>query len=159
MSPIGSCHNYQFLIKRWRILAKSAGLKIRKFSERDDLPCYEFCSVKDISEARLYVSAGIHGDEPAGTEGLLAWAEKLQAIVEYSSRYLSMSKPMGLTENSRLNSRGNDLNRSWDNREVTISEVIERTEHACFSLAVNLHEDYDMKFTCTNHLRGRNGMI
>ena len=145
MSPIGSCHNYQFLIKRWRILAKSTGLKSRKFSERDDLPCYEFCSVKDISEARLYVSAGIHGDEPAGTEGLLAWAEKNYKLLSNTPLVIyPCLNPWGLTENSRLNSRGNDLNRSWDKSgEVTISEVIERTEHACFSLAVNLHEDYD----------------
>ena len=52
--------------------------------------------------------------------------------------------PWGLIENSRLNVKGKDLNRSWDKSgEVIISEVIKRSEGARFRLAINLHEDYD----------------
>lgn len=126
-------------------MSKETGLKIQKFSNQDGMSCYEVRTVDDISCARLYISAGIHGDEPAGTEGLLQWAENNRKLLSKIPLVLyPCLNPWGLIENSRLNLRGNDLNRSWDKSgEVTISEVIERTEHACFSLAVNLHEDYD----------------
>ena len=145
MSPIGNCHNYQLLIKKWRILAKKAGLKIRKVSEEDGVPFYELCSVKSISQAKLYISAGIHGDEPAGTEGLLHWAENNHELLSKIRLVVyPCLNPWGLIENSRFNVKGNDLNRSWDKcGEVIISEVIKRSEGARFSLAINLHEDYD----------------
>ena len=145
MSQIGSCHNYQFLIKRWRILAKKADLKIRKVSEEDGMPCYELFSLNDILNTQLYVSAGIHGDEPAGTEALLAWAEKNYKLLSKIPLIIyPCLNPWGLIENSRLNVKGKDLNRSWDKSgEVIISEVIKRSEGARFRLAINLHEDYD----------------
>ena len=49
------------------------------------MPCYELCSINDILNAQLYVSAGIHGDEPAGTEALLAWQKK---IISYCRKSL-----------------------------------------------------------------------
>ena len=109
------------------------------------MPCYELCSVNDILNTQLYVSAGIHGDEPAGTEALLAWAEKNYKLLSKIPLVIyPCLNPWGLIENSRLNVKGKDLNRSWDKSgEVIISEVIKRSEGARFSLAINLHEDYD----------------
>jgi len=109
------------------------------------MPCYELCSVNDILNAQFYVSAGIHGDEPAGTEALLAWAEKNYKLLSKIPLIIyPCLNPWGLIENSRLNVKGKDLNRSWDKSgEVIISEVIKRSEGARFRLAINLHEDYD----------------
>ena len=109
------------------------------------MPCYELYSVNDILNTQLYVSAGIHGDEPAGTEALLAWAEKNYKLLSKIPLIIyPCLNPWGLIENSRLNVKGKDLNRSWDKSgEVIISEVIKRSEGARFSLAINLHEDYD----------------
>ena len=109
------------------------------------MPCYELCSVNDILNTQLYVSAGIHGDEPAGTEALLAWAEKNYKLLSKIPLIIyPCLNPWGLIENSRLNVKGKDLNRSWDKYgEVIISEVIKRSEGARFRLAINLHEDYD----------------
>ena len=109
------------------------------------MPCYELCSVNDILNTHLYVSAGIHGDEAAGTEALLAWAEKNYKLLSKIPLIIyPCLNPWGLIENSRLNVKGKDLNRSWDKSgEVIISEVIKRSESARFRLAINLHEDYD----------------
>ena len=109
------------------------------------MPCYELCSVNDILNTQFYVSAGIHGDEPTGTEALLAWAEKNYKLLSKIPLIIyPCLNPWGLIENSRLNVKGKDLNRSWDKSgEVIISEVIKRSEGARFRLAINLHEDYD----------------
>ena len=93
----------------------------------------------------VYISAGIHGDEPAGTESLLAWAvQNKKILTQVSILIYPCLNPWGLVENSRLNEQGKDLNRQWDKKEFhPIVDIIHRTSQHRFALAVNLHEDYD----------------
>lgn len=145
MGSGGNCHDYKFLIKRWRILSKQTGLKLRKFTEVDHFPCYEVASEHQDYNRGIYISAGIHGDEPAGTEALLSWAESRKDLLkEIPVVIYPCFNPWGLMENSRFDSQSRDLNRQWDKEDSSvITEVIKRTAGIRFSLAVNLHEDYD----------------
>ncbi len=67
----------------------------------------------------IYISAGIHGDESAATEGLLAWAERNPELLEKLNFLLfPCLNPWGLISNSRYDSEGRDLNRSYHSSKV-----------------------------------------
>ncbi|MEI6338079.1 MAG: hypothetical protein WCQ57_05790, partial [Verrucomicrobiota bacterium] len=70
-------HDYPHLIRRWRTLARRAGLTMEKYVNTAGFDLY-FLESSRVAKAgpSIYLSAGIHGDEAAATEGLLLWAEK-----------------------------------------------------------------------------------
>ena len=68
-------HDYKFLIQRWRKVCQSSGLCMQKICEFDNYPCFEISSPVLQNHDVIYLSAGIHGDEPASSQGLLKWAE------------------------------------------------------------------------------------
>jgi len=61
-------HDYQFLFRRWKSLARKSGLKGQVFATADDFDLICFRSPALKSSGGIYLSAGIHGDEPASTE-------------------------------------------------------------------------------------------
>jgi succinylglutamate desuccinylase len=69
-------HDYPHLIDRWRAVARKTGLVMKRFWKGADFGVYCLHSKRLPRNGAIYLSAGIHGDEPAGTEGLIAWAEK-----------------------------------------------------------------------------------
>ena len=93
----------------------------------------------------LYLSAGIHGDEPGATEGLIAWAEGSRDFLRgYQTMIFPCLNPWGLCHNNRLDSRGRDLNRCYhENRVPQVAAHKKLLRGRRFHLAVALHEDYD----------------
>ena len=74
------CHDYPFLIRRWRKVARAAGLTMTPFMQASGHDLFVLTS-RYNGEA-VYLSAGIHGDEPASTEGLICWAEAIVPVPE-----------------------------------------------------------------------------
>ena len=66
------------------------------------------------SDGGIYLSAGIHGDEPASTEALLVWAQENAARLRGMPLLLfPCLNPWGLRNNMRLDQSGTDLNRAF----------------------------------------------
>ena len=145
MNHYGQVHDYKLLIKKWRALVRKNGWKIKKIAESADMPVYEVFSGKEDSGNLVYISAGIHGDEPASVWALYSWFEmQSESHNELSFMIFPCLNPFGLINNIRFDSDGDDLNRSWGSTEKSlISQIIERTKPFSFSMAINLHEDYD----------------
>jgi protein MpaA len=140
-------HDYRHLIARWRRVARDAGLKLAPFARAGDYPVFSLQTHRDTSGG-LYLSAGIHGDEPAATEGLIHWAEKhLAAHVRSKSlplMILPCLNPWGLVNNHRSDSESRDLNRLFDRSDFApVRELKELLVGRTFQLGLNLHEDYD----------------
>jgi len=138
-------HDYRRLIRRWRKVARKSGLAMRLLCEAGGHPIYALAPVRSSPGPRMYFSAGIHGDEPAATEGLVTWAEThphlLRAIGPLIFPCLN---PWGLMNNSRFDQDGRDLNRCYNKRNVPV--VVAQSQLMAgvhFDLAIALHEDFD----------------
>ncbi len=139
-------HDYRFLMRRWREVAALADLRIKKYSEAGG--CKLYCIVSRLKRAEapsIYLSAGIHGDEAAATEGLVEWAQaNTDALRLLNVLIFPCLNPWGLVNNSRRDPDGRDLNRSFHTSAVPqIAAQIQWLTGCAFDLALNLHEDYD----------------
>lgn len=127
-------------------MARASGLKLVAFAESGGHPVYHL-QTRAQTDRCLYVSAGIHGDEPAGCEGLVHWAEKrLPGLVRQGRSLLLLPclNPWGLVNNRRSDEHGHDLNRLFDRNDLSpISELKRLIGCRRFALAIHLHEDYD----------------
>ena len=141
-------HDYGHLVGRWKKVARAAGLRLRQFSSSGGFPIYFLESSRLVACApAIYLSAGIHGDEPASTEALVTWAEaNLRVFKKIRPLIFPCLNPWGLAQNCRLDSRGRDLNRSYKRRTLQqVRDQIRVLGDREFSLAMMLHEDYDAR--------------
>ncbi|MEM7383615.1 MAG: M14 family metallocarboxypeptidase [Verrucomicrobiota bacterium] len=154
-------HDYKALIRRWRVVARQAGLIMRPFARVGEHSLYVLRSPVRAGENGLYVSAGIHGDEPAGPWGFLQWAEwKGRALSEVPVRFFPCLNPWGLIENRRSVSTNRDLNRLFDRPSIKPIAAWRREiagQH--FKLGVCLHEDYDGRGIYVYDLDGNNDSV
>jgi hypothetical protein len=138
-------HDYPYLIERWRAVAKRAGLVMRRFARGPEYNLYCVRSHALPRKGTIYISTGIHGDEPAGTEALITWAEANTRLLRRRPFLLiPCINPWGLVNNSRIDSSHRDLNRVFQHDKVpeiaALKRVIGKRQ---FSLALTLHEDFD----------------
>jgi hypothetical protein len=138
-------HDYKFLIRRWRAVAKEAGLKLRPYAETSGHRLYYLDTQPRRAEQLIYLSAGIHGDEPAGTEALILWAESNpRQLAELPCLIFPCLNPWGLINNRRVDEAGQDLNRLFHRDDLDFIrawKAVIGTQR--FKLAMTLHEDYD----------------
>lgn len=137
-------HHYGQLIARWRRVARVAGVKLRPFATADGYACY-CLATPDPGNNAAFLSAGIHGDEPAGPEALVRWAEgQGRALREKPLLLFPCLNPWGLVNNQRTNAGGIDLNRTFDRDDIEpIGAMKKRLLGRRFEAALTLHEDYD----------------
>lgn len=138
-------HDYKHLIRRWRKVAKAGGLKVVKYAEAGGYDVFVVESVRKNDAPAVYISAGIHGDEAASTEGLVSWAEKNAArLREGNFLIFPCLNPWGLVSNCRLDADGRDLNRAFHDEAVPqVAAHKQLLGKRRFDLALTLHEDYD----------------
>jgi hypothetical protein len=138
-------HDYRHLTARWRALARRAGLRMQRIAADGGFDVFALRSPALTMEDGLYLSAGIHGDEPAATEALITWAEANATRLRRLPLILfPCLNPWGLVNNSRYDQHGRDLNRLFHTEDVLVITAVRRLVRGHrFSLALLLHEDYD----------------
>lgn len=119
---------------------------MRKFAQTDGFPVFVVESPRREGP-RLYLSAGIHGDEPAATEALVTWCEKRARILRRCEVLIfPCLNPWGLRHNNRNDAGGRDLNRGYHRNDVAVIEGQKKTLRGRrFDAALMLHEDFDAR--------------
>ncbi len=139
-------HDYNLLVRRWRTLTRQNGWQMRSFAEADGFPVYVVRSPGGGGRT-LYLSAGIHGDEPAATEALITWCERRATWLHRAELMIfPCLNPWGLQHNSRNDRSGRDLNRGYHRKDVPVIEAQKGLlQGRVFEAAVMLHEDFDAR--------------
>jgi len=140
-----SSHDYHYLTQRWRVVARESGVRLHSIATVDGFPIYCLKSRALGHAGGLYLSAGIHGDESASTEGLLLWAQRsLAHLRDLPVLLFPCLNPWGLVMNRRSDASGNDLNRMFHgDLHPTTAAVRQTAAPHAFESAMLLHEDYD----------------
>ena len=95
--------------------------------------------------SRIYISAGIHGDEPAGPPAIRQLLEQDQWPADVSLWVLPCLNPTGSAVNRRENAEGIDLNRQYlqPEAEETVAHIDWLKRQPEFELCLCLHEDWE----------------
>ncbi len=152
-------HDYRHLVARWRAVARTAGLRLRLLAKDDGFDIFYLETPALAGKAGIYLSTGIHGDEPAAPEALLQWAEKnATKLAKIPALIFPCLNPWGLRNNVRTDSRGRDLNRLFHlDTHPVVAAVRKVTKPHQFRVALAMHEDYDAQGVYLYEVaRGRN---
>jgi protein MpaA len=95
--------------------------------------------------ARIYISTGIHGDEPAGPLAALRLLQENNWSSNAEIFLLPCLNPIGFTLNKRENADGIDLNRDYRNPKSaeTRAHIAWLERQPKFDLYLCLHEDWE----------------
>jgi len=145
--------DYGELLAHARILATENAWKetvlgeLQALGKKYPIVVFELQSLAGLPP-KVNISAGVHGDEPAGPATALKLLEALPH--DPTARALGISlviceNPTGYELHTRENWRGIDLNREWreSSREREVSILRSYVETRTFQLSIELHEDID----------------
>jgi hypothetical protein len=95
--------------------------------------------------SRIYVSTGIHGDEPAGPLAVQQLLQDNQWPANSSISLCPCLNPTGFRLNRRENDQGVDLNREYLNTKSpeTLAHIAWLDRQSSFDLCLCLHEDWE----------------
>ena len=136
--------DWQSYLSDWKTTAEEQGFTTGKLVEVDGFPVW--ASEKgDPSRPTVYLSSGVHGDEPSGPSALLELLKSGYFGEEYHWLLCPALNPTGLQAGTRENARGIDLNRDYLNCEA--DEVCAHIEwlknQKIPDLFLSLHEDWE----------------
>lgn len=144
--------DYRLIMQRWhRLVRWMPHLELSVYDEAGGYPLMLVHSQRRVPHLpSIYLSAGIHGDEPASVEGLLQWAEETfmqdPSLAHWNWMIFPCLNPWGLERNVRFDAKGLDLNRYFNSRKVLqIMAQLSLIKGHRYDVAVCLHEDYDAR--------------
>jgi hypothetical protein len=137
------------LISKLRHAGEAVGFTVECFGQIGNWPLLGMirpASVAPSQAPHIYLSAGTHGDEPAGPQAMLELLKNDRLPRNYNYSICPLLNPAGLALGTRENPGGIDLNRDY--RDSISREVRSHTrwiEHRITQLdcAIHLHEDWE----------------
>lgn len=97
----------------------------------------------------VYLSGGIHGDEPGGVWAILEFLRRYKTLPDLYRRFdytiLPCTNPFGYEHDTRQNAAGIDLNRQFRHPSppIEVQRVKKAVSGSRFDLVMEFHEDVD----------------
>jgi murein peptide amidase A len=133
------------LAERFGTAGRAAGFRLERFGEIEGYPLLALTKRTPGLRPRIYLSAGIHGDEPAPPLALLEMIE--QGVFDERAVWFicPLLNPVGFTLVTRENAAALDLNRDYkDLRSAEITaHVAWLRRQPNFDLVLCIHEDWE----------------
>jgi hypothetical protein len=137
--------SYRDLELAWKALRKNCDLRVREVAcvgAPRTLLCIE---AGDHMLPSIALSAGIHGDEPAGPWALLDYVASGRLDQRYAYRIWPCTNPTGYQAGTRENVDGIDINRTFGRGggSPEAKAILTANRDHGFALSIDLHEDCD----------------
>lgn len=133
------------LAARFEKAGAKAGFRYGTFGEIGGCPLVWLTKRTAGERPRIYLSAGIHGDEPAAPLALLSLIESGDLDGRATWFLCPLLNPDGLARGIRENAAGTDLNRDYRNpvSPETRAHISWLASQPNFDMAVCVHEDWE----------------
>jgi len=133
------------VLQRTLAAAKAHDWSVERLPNADELPLYGLQRLAKEPRLTVYISTGIHGDEPGGPLALVELLEANAWPADVSLFLCPCLNPTGFPNNIRENKTGTDLNRDY--RHIKSGEVLAHTawidKLPPFDFGICLHEDWE----------------
>ena len=141
--------DWPLFLEEWQAEAEARGFRVEVYGEVAGLPLLAAVKEGAADVPCVYLSSGIHGDEPAGPQALLRLLR--EDFFDESRTWLicPVLNPMGLIAGTRENVSGLDLNRDYHfcKSDEVCAHVRwfkkQRQEGRVPQLFLSLHEDWE----------------
>lgn len=136
---------YEDLAAAWREVRARTGLRLREVACVGAPRTLLLAELGDPRLPVVSISAGVHGDEPAGAWALLSLVSDGLLDPRYSYRLWPCFNPTGFAAGTRTNAEGTDVNRTFG-RGGTSPEakaILTANRDRAFELSIDLHEDHE----------------
>jgi predicted deacylase len=138
--------NVEAYSERLHACARASGFVVEKYGRIGDFDLPVLVREGDVDPApSVYLSAGVHGDEPAGPIAVLELLKRKLLPGSARLTVFPLVNPEGLVRRTRTNAEGIDLNRDYgfENRSVETRAQLDWIGDQRFNLVLCLHEDSD----------------
>ena len=133
------------LQKEIQLVAEKNGWTAEQFLSEPGRELTAFTRMSKEAQKSIYLSSGMHGDEPAPPLAMLDLLGEDKWPRDWNIYLCPCLNPTGFRANTRANAEGIDLNRDYSrsrSREIQ-AHVAWLEKKPPFSLAVSLHEDWE----------------
>jgi hypothetical protein len=154
--------SYDDLQARWKALRGSGDIRVREIA-CVGAPRTLLCAEMGAHTApEIALSAGVHGDEPAGPSALLAVVAGNDLDPAFAYRMWPCMNPSGYRAGTRPGTDGVDINRSFGRGGQTpeARAIVTANRDRKFVLSLDLHEDAEAEgFYCYEYGAGGIGHV
>ncbi len=132
-------------LNEFTTVANAHGFREEKFGDTDSGPLLAFTKHTPGPRPRIYISSGIHGDEPAPPVALLALMHDGFFDDRANWFLCPVINPTGLQNGTREDHQERDLNRDFLDRKTPEINALTKwlNRQPCFELCICLHEDWE----------------